>query len=77
MQKVWEMEKALIKDVLQKFPDPKPAYNTVATILKILEKKGFVAHKTYANVLEFYPLVAKDEYAKVHLGNFIKNYKIL
>jgi BlaI family transcriptional regulator, penicillinase repressor len=74
MQIVWEFEKALIKDVLTKFPDPKPNYNTVATVLKVLEKKGFVSHKAYGTTYEYFPVVLKDEYAKSHFSDFVKNY---
>ena len=74
MQKLWQLERALVKDVQNLFADPKPNYNTVATVLKVLEKKGFVLHKTYGTTYEYYPLVLKDEYARVQLGDFTRSY---
>jgi BlaI family transcriptional regulator, penicillinase repressor len=74
MQKLWQLEHALVKDVQNLFLDPKPNYNTVATVLKVLEKKGFVSHKTYGTIYEYYSLVSKDDYARVQLGNFTRSY---
>jgi predicted transcriptional regulator len=74
MQILWRLEKGLVKDILQELPEPKPAYNTVSTIVRILEKKGFISHKAYGNTHEYYPTVTREEYARFHLGNFLKNY---
>jgi len=68
MQLVWQQQKAFIKDVMEQLPKPKPAYNTVATILKILHQKEFVDYKTYGNAYQYYPLVNKDEY----YGKFLR-----
>ena len=74
MQKLWQLERALVKDIQNLFADPKPNYNTVATVLKVLEKKGFVSHKTYGTTYEYYPLVSKDEYAREQLCDFARSY---
>ncbi|MFO8055499.1 MAG: BlaI/MecI/CopY family transcriptional regulator [Bacteroidales bacterium] len=74
MQILWKLEKAFVNDILAKFPEPKPAYNTVSTIVRILEKKGFVAHHTYGKTHEYYPLVSKKEYTRSYFRNFMKNY---
>jgi len=74
MQILWEMEEGLVKDVIEQFPDPKPAYNTVSTVIRVLEKKGFVAHKAYGNTYLYYPLVKKEEYARIHFMDFMKEY---
>ena len=74
MQILWEVEKAFIKDIMEHLPDPKPAYNTVSTIVRILEKKGFVGYKAYGNTHEYYPLVDKPEYTKKFLNYFVKDY---
>jgi predicted transcriptional regulator len=74
MQVLWKLEKGLVHDILEKFPKPKPAYNTVSTIIRILEQKGFVGHKAYGRTYEYYPLISKKEYAKSHFRNFIANY---
>jgi len=74
MQVLWGLEKGFVKDVIDRLPDPKPAYNTVSTIVRILEKKGFVAHNAYGKTHEYYPLVLKDDYKKKFLKFFIKRY---
>ena len=74
MQVLWKIEKGFVKDVIEFLPDPKPAYNTVSTIVRILEKKGFVSHKAYGKSHEYYSLVSKDEYKKSFLKRFMKNY---
>ena len=74
MQMLWGIEKGFINDILAKFPDPKPAYNTVSTIVRILEKKGFVGHIAYGKSHEYFPKVSKKEYTKTYFGHFLKNY---
>jgi BlaI family penicillinase repressor len=74
MQILWEMKKGLVKDMLDKLPEPKPAYNTVSTIIRILEKKGFVDHKAYGTTYEYFPTVMKEDYANFHFSDFMKNY---
>jgi predicted transcriptional regulator len=74
MQILWDMEKGFVKDVLEKFPDPKPAYNTVSTICRILVKKGFLDHRTYGNSHQYYPLIGREEYTRDYLNNFVGNY---
>ena len=64
----------LPKDILDKIPDPKPAYNTVSTIVRILEKKGFVGYKAYGKTHEYYPLIDKNKYRSFYLRNFVGNY---
>ncbi|WP_020532336.1 BlaI/MecI/CopY family transcriptional regulator [Flexithrix dorotheae] len=79
MQVLWKKEKAFVKDILPELPaDPKtgkkPAYNTVSTIVRILESKGFVAHNAYGKTHEYYPLVDKDKYSNMFLKSFISSY---
>ncbi len=74
MQILWDLERGFVKDVLEQFPDPKPAYNTVSTICRILEKKGFLDHKAYGNSHQYYPLLARDDYTKEYLNNFVDSY---
>lgn len=74
MQVLWDLKKALVHDLLSRFPDPKPAYNTVSTIIRILEQKGFVGHKAYGRTYEYYPLVSKKDYRKTHFKHFVANY---
>lgn len=74
MQILWEIEKGFVKDVVEQMPDPKPAYNTVSTIIRILEKKGFVGYTAYGKTHEYYPLIAKEDYTREYLGQVVKNY---
>ena len=62
MNIIWEMRNCCVDDVLQRLPEPKPAYNTIQTFMKILEEKGFLAHKREGKKFIFYPLVEKPEY---------------
>jgi len=74
MQILWDMERGFVKDILEKFESPKPAYNTVSTICRILEKKGFLSYKPYGNSHQYYPVITRDEYASQYLNNMVKNY---
>ena len=74
MQILWSIEKGLIRDVVNEYEEPKPAYTTVATIFKILEKKGFVGRTPIANSHEYYPLIQKEEYTHGFMKSFVKNY---
>ena len=74
MQILWQIEKGFVKDVLAKIPEPKPAYNTVSTIIRILEKKGFVGYKAYGKAHEYFPIVDKTAYSNFYLKNFIGGY---
>jgi len=74
MQILWDLKEAFVNELIEKFPEPKPAYNTVSTIVRILEKKGFVAHKAFGKTHQYYPLMSKKEYADKHFSHFIQKY---
>ncbi len=74
MQVLWKIEKGFVNDILEHFPEPKPAYNTVSTIVRILEKKGFIDHKAYGKTHEYFPAVSKESYTKDMMGGLMKNY---
>jgi predicted transcriptional regulator len=74
MQVLWKLKKGFVKDILEHFDEPKPAYNTVSTIVRILQEKGFVTHKAYGRTHEYYPVVTKSEYSKSHLNTFVNDY---
>jgi BlaI family penicillinase repressor len=74
MQVLWKIKKGFVKEILEHFDDPKPAYNTVSTIVRILQEKGFVTHKAYGRTHEYYPIVTKSEYSKSHLSTFVNDY---
>jgi BlaI family transcriptional regulator, penicillinase repressor len=74
MQVLWDIQKGFVKDILEKLPEPKPAYNTVSTIVRILEKKGFVSYQAYGKSHEYFPVVEKENYTRSYLRNFVGNY---
>jgi predicted transcriptional regulator len=74
MQYLWKLDKAFMKDLLDSFPEPKPAPSTVATLLKRMIDKGFVAFKTFGNSREYYPLVKKEDYFSKHVNGLIENF---
>jgi BlaI family transcriptional regulator, penicillinase repressor len=74
MQVLWKLKKGFVKDILEQLPEPKPAYNTVSTVVRILEKKGFVSYTAFGKTHEYYPLIQKKEYTRNYLRNFVGNY---
>jgi BlaI family transcriptional regulator, penicillinase repressor len=74
MQILWDMKEGLVKDIRDRFIDPRPARNTVSTVVRVLEKKGFVGHKAYSNVHSYFPLVSKKEYSRKQLFGLMENY---
>ncbi len=74
MNYLWKLEKAFMKDLLDAYPEPKPATTTVATLLKRMAGKGYVAYNLYGNSREYYPLVKKKDYFSKHVNGLIKNF---
>ena len=74
MQILWYLKSAFVKDIIEQMPDPKPAYNTISTIVRILETKGFVDHKAYGKTHEYFPVISKEKYTKFYLNNLLKGY---
>ncbi len=74
MQILWDEKEGFVKDLLQHFPEPKPAYNTVSTIIRILEKKGFVDHHSFGKSHRYYPLVSREQYRNERFSNLMKDY---
>lgn len=74
MQALWKIKRGFVKDILLQFDEPKPAYNTVSTIVRILQEKGFVSHKAYGRTHEYFPLVTKEEYSGSQLKLFVRDY---
>lgn len=74
MRLLWKQGKAFVKDLLDEMPEPKPAYNTVSTIIRILETKGFVSHKAYGKTHEYFPVVTQEAYSDFIMKNVMKHY---
>ena len=74
MQILWNEKEGFVKDLLQHFPEPKPAYNTVSTIIRILEKKGFVDHRSFGKSHQYYPLISREQYRNERFDGLMKDY---
>ena len=74
MQELWQIERGFVNEILEHFPEPRPAYNTVSTIVRILERKGFVGHHAFGKTHQYYPLVRKKEYTRNYFRGFMSNY---
>lgn len=71
---LWKLEKAFVKEVLIEFSDPKPHYNTLSTMVRHLEEKGYVAHTAYGNTHQYYPVVGKEDYRKGFMSQAMEDY---
>ena len=74
MQILWELNSAFVKDIIAQLPEPKPAYNTVSTIVRILQQKGFVGHEIHGKSHKYHPLITKKNYTKSFMKGFVKKY---
>jgi BlaI family penicillinase repressor len=74
MQVLWKLKKAFVKEIIQELPEPKPAYSTVSTIVRILETKGVVAYEAFGKTHRYYPLISKEEYMRFEADKFLDNY---
>jgi predicted transcriptional regulator len=71
---LWKIRRGFVKDILDRMDEPRPAYNTVSTIVRILERKNFVGHKAYGKSHEYYPAISKKEYTRKYLKGFVRDY---
>lgn len=74
MRVLWRLEKAFLKDVVEEFPEPKPAYTTISTVMRVLVKKKFIAYTAYGKTNQYYPLISKEKYFAIHIKGLIKNF---
>lgn len=74
MQYLWKLKKAFLKDIVEQYPDPKPAYTTVSTVIRVLVKKKFIAYNSYSKVHEYFPVVSKSEYFRLHFKSVVNNF---
>jgi len=74
MQILWQLKEGFVKDIIEKMPAPKPAYNTVSTIIRILDAKGFVGHKAFGKSHQYFPLISKQEYSDRSLNSLVTGY---
>lgn len=74
MKILWGIEKGFIKDIIEEYPDPKPPYNSVSTIVRVLVQKEIIGYKAYGNSHQYYPLVSKSEYSKGQMKRLVTDY---
>ena len=74
MQVIWSIGQGFANEIMTAFPDPKPAYNTVLSIIKILERKGFVTHETFCRAHRYQPAISREEYSQRYLGSVVERY---
>ncbi|MFD0760914.1 BlaI/MecI/CopY family transcriptional regulator [Lutibacter aestuarii] len=71
---LWKLKKAFVKEVVAELPKPKPHYNTVSTVIRKMEDKGFIKHETFGNTHRYYPAISKEDYRKRFFSTAIQNY---
>lgn len=74
MQVLWKLKKAFVKEVVTELPKPKPHYNTVSTVIRKMEEKGFVNHEAFGNTHRYFPAISIEDYRKGYFSNAINNY---
>lgn len=74
MQVLWDLGSAFVKDIIARLPKPKPAYNTVSTVVRTLEQKGFVGHEPLGKSHKYHPLITKDAYTRSFMKGFVQRY---
>ena len=71
---LWEMKEGLVRDVIEKMEPPKPAYNTVSTVIRVLESKGFIDHKAIGNTHIYFPIISEEQYKHFAFDKVMNNY---
>ncbi len=74
MQYLWKIRKGFLKDIVEQFSEPRPAYTTVSTIIRILVKKEIIGYNTYGKIHEYYPLVSRESYLRQQMKRMMKSY---
>jgi BlaI family penicillinase repressor len=74
MHVCWRLGAAFIKEIMAELPDPKPHYNSVATMVRILEDKGFLGHEIFGNTFRYFPVITKEQYQKHAVGDIVSKY---
>ncbi|WP_425390450.1 BlaI/MecI/CopY family transcriptional regulator [Ekhidna sp.] len=74
MQILWGLEKAYLKDIVEQYPDPAPAYTTISTVVNVLVKKGFIGFETHGKSREYYPLISKEKYTRQSMNGLMSSF---
>jgi len=74
MKILWKLEKAFVKDIIEKYPDPKPHYNTISSLVRLLQDKGVIGYTQYGNTYQYFPIISKDEYRRSFMNQVVTDY---
>ncbi len=74
MQYMWKLEKAFLKDIVEQFPEPRPAYTTISTVVRVLVKKGFLKYESFGKIRQYAPVFSKERYFKGQLNTVVTNF---
>src|SRR5680860_745448 len=74
MKILWKLEKAFVKDIIEKYPDPKPHYNTISSLVRLLQDKGVIGFTQYGNTYQYFPMTSKEEYRKTFMKQVVSDY---
>lgn len=74
MRILWELGEGVVHDIIEKLPEPKPPYTTVSSIVRLLEKKGFIDHKAYGKTYVYFPAITREQYARRSFSDLMKHY---
>ena len=74
MKILWKLEKAFVKDIVEEYDNPKPHYNTVSSLVRLLQDKGIIGYNQYGNTYQYYPLISKEEYRKSFMKQIVSDY---
>lgn len=74
MKVLWNAKEGFVKNLVEHYPDPKPHYNTISSLIRLLEEKGFVDHKAYGNTHQYFPIISKQDYRKTFIKDVVKDY---
>ena len=74
MKILWKLDKAFVKEIIEKYPDPKPHYNTISSLVRLLQDKGVIGYTQYGNTYQYFPLISKDEYRRSFMNQVVTDY---
>ena len=74
MKILWKLKKAFVKDIVDLYPDPKPHYNTISSLVRLLQDKGVIGYTQYGNTYQYYPLISKEEYRRSFMNQVVSDY---
>ena len=74
MKILWQIKEGFVKDIAEHYPEPVPHYNTISSLVRLLEEKGYVDHKAYGNTHQYFPIISKQAYRKTFIKDVVKDY---